>query len=133
MDAKLKAKVRRRADFRCEYCHFPEIYSELRFQIDHILARKHQGRSNVSNLALSCFRCNTHKGSNLAGLDPLTRRLVRLFNPRTDEWTSHFTWDGPRLKGLTAVGRTTIAVLCINRSDAVLLRSALMQEGVRLT
>ena len=37
MDARLKAEVRRRAGFCCEYCQFPERFAELRFQVDHIV------------------------------------------------------------------------------------------------
>ena len=39
-------------------------------------------------------------------------------------------WEGPRLRGLTPMGRVTVLVLRINRPDAVLVREALMEEGV---
>ena len=132
MEAKLKAQVRRRAGFRCEYCQFPERHSGLRFQMDHIIAEKHGGRTQSTNLALACFRCNSHKGPNLSGVDPLSSQVVRLFHPRRDEWLEHFVWHGPKLSGLTAIGRTTIAVLRINRPDAVLVRAALLEEGLSL-
>ena len=80
MGAHLKAQVRRRAHFRCEYCHFPERYAELRFQLDHIRAEQHGGRTVLANLAWSCLRCNKHKGPNLSGIDPKTNRTVRLFS-----------------------------------------------------
>ena len=35
--------------------------------------------------------------------------------------------------GLTPVGRTTVAILQINRTDAVLVREALMEEGIYLS
>ena len=38
------------------------------FQEDHIIARKHRGGSERSNLATACFHCNNHKGSNIAGI-----------------------------------------------------------------
>lgn len=98
--------------------------------MDHVVARKHGGRGLAENLAFACFRCNTHKGPNLSGLDPTTGQLTRLFNPRTDTWTHHFRWSGPKLMGRTAVGRTTTGVLCINRPDSILLRRALTAEGV---
>jgi hypothetical protein len=100
------------------------------FQIDHIIARKHAGATTADNLALSCFYCNSHKGPNIAGLDPITRELTRLFHPRTDTWSEHFQWQGPVLSALTAIGRTTVAVLAMNRPEYVALRQALLDEGV---
>ena len=58
--------------------------------------------------------------------------MERLFHPREDEWKTHFRWRGPVLMGKTSVGRATIAVLNLNRSDVVLLRRALLSEGMRL-
>lgn len=56
--------------------------------------------------------------------------MVRLFNPRQDLWREHFAWEGPRLVGLTPVGRATASVFAFNHPDAVLVREALMAEGV---
>jgi hypothetical protein len=123
-------QVRRRARFRCEYCHFPERFSELPFQIDHVIAQQHAGATDLSNLAFACLRCNSHKGPNLAGIDPASGAIVRLFNPRHDIWAKHFGWNGPRFAGLTGIGRATIEVLQINRPDALLARAALIAEGV---
>src|SRR4051812_29068325 len=103
--AELRAQVRRRAFFRCEYCQFPERFADLRFQLDHILAQKHGGPTASDNLALACFRCNSHKGPNLSGVDPLSGRILPLFNPRRNKWAEHFEWDGSKLVGLSAMGR----------------------------
>ena len=119
MDARLKAQVRRRAGLRCEYCQFPERF-----------AQKHSGPTTAANLALACFRCNSHKGPNLSGVDPESGQVVRLFHPRQEVWAEHFAWHGSRLVGLTPTGRATIAVLRINRPDAMLARAALLDEGV---
>ena len=100
------------------------------FQIDHIIARKHGGPTSEDNLALSCFHCNTHKGTNVAGFDNETGELVRLFHPRKDVWSEHFEWAGPVLIGLTPVGRTTIYVLGINDPEYVEVRDSLRKEGV---
>ena len=129
MPARLRETVRRRARFRCEYCRFPERLAELRFQLDHIISEQHGGATAADNLAWSCLRCNKHKGPNMSGLETETGEIVRLFNPRADEWREHFVWEGPILRGLTPVGRVTVLVLRINRSDAVLVREALMEEG----
>ncbi len=130
MDAQLKAELRRRAGFRCEYCHFPEQYAELRFQTDHIIAEQHGGPTSLDNLAWSCLRCNKYKGPNLTGIDPESSQVSPLFNPRCQKWDEHFAWSGSRLIGLTPQGRATVAVLRCNHPDAMLAREALMSEGI---
>jgi hypothetical protein len=130
MDPRLEQQVWTRARGRCEYCHFPARLTRVPFQIDHVVAEKHRGPTILANLALSCFFCNTYKGPNLAGLDPRSGRLTRLFNPRKDRWREHFRWNGPFLEGQTAVGRTTIEVLRINGADALAVRQSVMDEGI---
>ena len=97
--------------------------------MDHIIAQKHGGPTIEPNLAWACFYCNNAKGSDLAGLDPLTGQLTRLFNPRTDLWSEHFRWSGAELVGTTDVGRVTVVVLRINRAEIVARRTVLMAEG----
>lgn len=75
--------------------------------------------------------CNNHKGPNLAGLDPKTGDLVRLFNPRRHKWTAHFEWDGPIIVGKTPIGRATVEVLCMNLSYRIALRSELLEDGLQ--
>src|SRR5437899_10941566 len=111
MDVGTIKAVWERAAGRCEYCRLPADSSEALFQIDRVVARKHRGSDDLSNLALACFYCNSYKGPNIAGIDPLSGHLVRLFHPRLDDWQIHFAWDGPEFRGLTAIGRTTIDVL----------------------
>jgi hypothetical protein len=130
MDAIWDALVRQRAGHRCEYCHFPEQLAEVPFQIDHIVACQHGGPTEPDNLALACCYCNRYKGPNLAGVDPLTKVVTRLFNPRHDRWENHCAWDGAVLVGETPTGRATIQTLSINRSDAVAVRELLMAEGM---
>ena len=72
-----------------------------------------------------CIHCNRHKGPNIAGVDPVTGVIVRLFNPRRDKWSAHFIWSGSQLMGQTSVGRATIQVLNINAASMVELREAL--------
>ncbi len=129
MDAALVQLVRERAGNLCEYCRLPQTLSCVPFEIDHIIARKHGGQTVAENLANSCFYCNSSKGSNIAGLDSLDGALTRLYHPRTDQWPDHFEWEGPSLRGRTAIGRTTVRVLNINAPDCVLLRAALVREG----
>src|SRR5947208_7307797 len=100
MERALQELVWQRAHGRCEYCRLSQENLELPFAIDHIIARQHGGPTRASNLCLACFACNNHKGPNLAGIDPTTRKLTPLFNPRRHKWRSHFRWDGPVLLGL---------------------------------
>ena len=129
MNLRLERLIWRRAQRTCEYCQMPREYDELPFEIDHILARKHGGPTTAQNRALACFPCNNHKGPNIAGRDPLTGRIVRLFHPRRHKWRQHFLWDGPLLEGRTAIGRATIAVLEINLPHRVSFRQALIEEN----
>jgi HNH endonuclease len=130
MDDAVVALVWQRASTICEYCQLPQALSSIPFEIDHIIAQKHSGPTESENLALTCFFCNSYKGPNIAGIDPESGRIVRLYHPRKDRWSRHFIWDGPLLVGRTAIGRATIAVLAINHPDAVELRTSLIEEGV---
>lgn len=130
MQRQLVELVRLRAGFRCEYCHFPERFTGLNFQIDHVIAEKHSGPTVSENLALSCIYCNSYKGANLSGIDSVTGEIARLFHPRRDHWGEHFGWQAAVLVGHTPIGRATIAVLRVNDSTAVALRRLFMRAGV---
>lgn len=132
MSASLREQVRQRARQRCEYCQMPEQFDTLVFHVDHIIAQKHRGATELYNLAWSCFSCNNHKQSDIAGVDPQWNKdeIVRLFNPRADQWPDHFHWVGPVLSGKSAIGRVTVYVLGINLSHRVALRQLLILEGV---
>jgi hypothetical protein len=130
MDAAFVRLIWRRARHRCEYCLMPRDLDDTPFEIDHIVASKHGGGTTAGNLALSCFFCNSHKGSNIAGRDVKTRALVPLFNPRRHAWHRHFRWNDGMLIGRTAIGRVTIAVLNINDAFRIELRQRLMDEGL---
>jgi len=106
----------------------PSLVYPLPFHVDHIIARQHGGRSVLENLAFSCLHCNRHKGPNIAGRDPTTGELSRLFHPRRDQRNDHFEWVGSELIGKTAIGRITIQVLAINAPDFRAVREALMKE-----
>ena len=59
MDASLIRNVWQRAKYCCEYCQMPQEFDENTFEIDHVISIKHGGPTNYSNLALSCFYCNS--------------------------------------------------------------------------
>ena len=52
MDAALIRQVWRRAAGRCEYCQLSQEFDDRTFEIDHIIARKHDGQTLAGNLAL---------------------------------------------------------------------------------
>lgn len=130
VEEELESLVRKRARALCEYCRYSEEHARAPFQIDHVIAQKHGGQTVADNLALSCYSCNSYKGPNVAGVDPQSRRVVRLFHPRRDRWAEHFKWDGPMLESRTAIGRTTIEVLCINHPLSIEKRRWLIEAGL---
>jgi hypothetical protein len=130
MNESLERRVRERANNRCEYCKIPAYVTEFTFPLDHIIAEQHRGRTTYENLALSCPHDHFHKGPNIAGLDPMTGRLMRLFNPRRQRWSVHFAWDEPMLVGKTAIGRTTLSVLNMNHPDRIEVRRLVIDAGV---
>jgi hypothetical protein len=77
-----------------------------------------------------CCLSNSFKGPNIAGFDAETAKFVQLFNPRRHRWRRCFQWAGPVLVGRTPIGRVTIQVLCINNPQAIVLRQALIEDGV---
>ena len=119
MDDDARSLVRSRANGRCEYCLLHEDEDGYLFHVEHIIPKKHRGESVPENLAYACSQCNLHKGTNLTGLDPDTGKLTEIFHPRLQKWEQHFRYNGPRLVGLTEVGRTTVYVLDINDADRV--------------
>ncbi len=130
IDAQTRKLVWQRADDCCEYCRLrQEHLPYVTFHIEHVISKKHGGGDGLWNLALACDRCNLHKGSNLAGLDPMTGRMTSLFNPRTQDWAAHFRLDGLRILGRTATGRATVQVLQFNSPRRLRLRARLMATG----
>jgi hypothetical protein len=94
-----------RAKYRCEYCHFHE-----------------------RNLSLGPH-CSGTKGPNIASVDWITGTLVRLLNPRTDNWANHFQIVGDEITGLTPIGRATSNLLDMNNPNHVKARAALRKRG----
>lgn len=128
MDAETGRFVRVRAEHRCEYCGLHQHDSPLGpLQIEHVLPKKHGGGDDRENLALACVDCNLHKGPNIAGLDPETGRLTRLFNPRKDAWDEHFVWIGVEIVGTTPIGRVTVNVIAMNSADRLEFRRLLAE------
>ncbi len=135
LSAQRRARIRRRAQQACEYCHLPQRASILPHQIDHIIAQQHLGADDENNLCLCCLRCNLKKGPNIASIDPRAEsedHIVPLFHPRKQRWQEHFHLreDG-RIEGVTPEGRATVRLLDFNAEERVQLRRALMRQGWR--
>ena len=130
MDKALREEVRTRSGGCCEYCCVPDHYDRLPFQIDHIIAEKRGGPSLSENLAWSCYDCNIFKGPNIAGVSSEKSEVSRLFHPRKDIWSEHFSWSGGALIPKSDIGCATINVLRINLPRRIDFRQELINEGV---
>ncbi len=130
MNRDLLKRIRVLSGDRCDYCRMPRHSDPLPFQTDYVIARQHGGDTVLENLAWCCLHCNKYKGPNIAGIDPHSGDVVRLFHPRKQNWNRHFQWNGATLLGLTKVARATIRVLAINDPDFMAFRAELMEEGV---
>lgn len=130
MDVAVRKFVRRRADDRCEYCRLPQSAAPFfAYHIEHIRARQHHGTDDPSNLALACPDCNAYKGPNLTSVDPETDQVAPLFNPRVHSWNDHFVMQGPRVTGLTQIGRATVELLNMNETERIDMRAELLARG----
>jgi 5-methylcytosine-specific restriction endonuclease McrA len=110
---------------RREYCRIPEAGTFFAHQPDHVIATQHRGQTELANLALACIQCNRFKGPNIASVDPVTGRIVALFNPRTDSWLEHFQVEDGGIIPLTPAARATAALLNFNDPDRVEARRKL--------
>ncbi|HTX35526.1 MAG TPA: hypothetical protein VME43_10900 [Bryobacteraceae bacterium] len=96
----MRELVRRRAGDRCEYCHLRQEHSNLR-----------------------------HHVPNLTGIDPQTGQIASLFHPRRDRWSDHFIFEGTRVIGISAAGRTTVEVLKMNDTRRLELRAEIRKRS----
>jgi hypothetical protein len=129
MEGQLVRLIWSRAGHCCEYCRIPQLAVVKRHQIEHITARQHGGDTVPDNLALACERCNSFKGPNLTGIDPVSNTIVRLFHPRLEPWDEHFEFQGEFIAGLTPTGRATVELLRMNSAARVKLRKELAERG----
>ena len=109
--------VAQRARYQCEYCHAPEVISNIAFEVDHIIPLSKNGLDVKQNWALACRVCNLRKLDRVDGFDLVSQQQVRLFNPRIDIWNEHFaapTEEPFLLEGRTPIGRATVERLEMN-------------------
>ncbi|MEO1792499.1 MAG: HNH endonuclease signature motif containing protein [Cyanobacteria bacterium J06629_19] len=128
--AQLRRIVAERAYDCCEYCLQPAAFAFCSHEIDHVIAEKHGGKTIENNLAFACKLCNTLKGSDLASIDPNSKEVVRLYQPRQDHWHNHFQCKEAELIPLTDIARTTVWLLQLNRADRLMERPLWLDSGL---
>lgn len=129
ISAALRREVRERARECCEYCLIAESQVFFPHEPDHLIARKHGGKTVSENLALACFDCNRFKGADIASVDVVSGQLAGLFNPRVHRWSEHFRFENGRITGLAATGRVTETLLRFNLPVRVEIRERLAVRG----
>ena len=128
--ARLREQVRQRAQRRCEYCRKPETVGGFSYQADHIIPGRHLGRTELSNLAWTCFKCNNSKSVDIASYDEETGVLTPLYHPRTQLWNEHFEMLEGIILGKTPIGRVTIRILEMNDPQQIEIRRLLAESGL---
>jgi hypothetical protein len=127
----LRDKISDQARNRCGYCLTSAAIVGMPMEIDHLIPEALAGETDEENLWLACPLCNGHKSDRIAYMDVVTGEVVRLFDPRRQVWSQHFTWtaDGICIVGLTPTGRATVAALNLNRATLVLARQMWVKVG----
>ncbi|MFN9348680.1 MAG: HNH endonuclease [Planctomycetota bacterium] len=113
-----------RAGRRCEYCQMHQSLQGATFHLEHIIPRILGGSSELGNLALACPSCNLHKADRTSGANPSNGEVIPFFNPRQDNWNTHFDWDDVTLIAKTEIGRVTIKALDLNHERRIRIRRA---------
>jgi HNH endonuclease len=119
------------AGHRCEYCKTSSKLIGMPLTMEHIQPRSLGGSDLPENLAAACYRCNEFKGSKINLIDPVSKELISLFNPRLDLWNENFSWieHGTIIEGISPIGRVTIIVLRLNNPDIVAARALWIEVG----
>jgi HNH endonuclease len=123
----LRRQVAARAKYRCEYCRRLETDSFIRYQTDHIISRKHGGKTTLENLAHSCPICNNTKGTDISTILENNEILVHLFHPRKNNWFEHFKVEEGTITPKSDIGTATIKLLKLNALDRILERLDLIE------
>jgi hypothetical protein len=131
ISVKVQRLIRTISNGCCEYCQAPAEYSAAFYHFDHILPAVKGGKSTFSNIAYSCAGCNGYKSDKTHFLDPLTHQITKLYHPKKDKWDEHFQWNNDYLsiEGISPIGRTTVALLQLNREGLRNLRQILILVG----
>lgn len=121
----VRAEVRVRAGFACEYCGTGETDAGGELTIDHFQPKSANGSDSAENLVYSCFRCNIYKSDYWGG----SENTPQIFNPRRQIAAEHFTVapDGV-IYALSEIGEFTILRLKLNRPPLVAHRRKINQH-----
>ena len=127
----LRRQVVQDAGHLCGYCLSDETLPGTPLSIEHIVPVAAGGPTTRENLWLACRPCNEFKGIQTHTEDPETGEIMPLFNPRTQDWRTHFDWnnDKTRIVGLTPTGRATVTALQLNRSILAKARRRWVMAG----
>ncbi len=128
ISAELRQTITDRANHLCEYCLIAEADTFYGCQVDHIISLKHGGSSELDNLANACASCNRAKGSDVGSIST-SGEFTRFFNPRTDHWAEHFSFNGAMIQSLTAIGEVTARIFGFNESARLHEREQLIRVG----
>ncbi len=123
----IRLKVKKRANYRCEYCLIHQEDFFFPFEIDHIISLRHEGKTVLNNLALSCGTCNRMKAADIGTYLNENLEFIRLFNPRIDNWSQNFEINHGEIFALTLIGEATVKLLDLNSPDRIILRQLLMK------
>jgi 5-methylcytosine-specific restriction endonuclease McrA len=98
----LEQKIIETAQNRCGYCLSHQRFVMSKLEIEHIFPKHLGGTDEEENLWLSCGLCNRYKSFQIEGFDEETQTTAKLFNPRLQNWSEHFSWspDGAEIKAL---------------------------------
>jgi HNH endonuclease len=127
----IRRQVAKRANYCCEYCILPDSRSFFTFHIDHIISLKHDGSDSIDNLAYACQICNLNKGSDIATVFSDISKPIRFYNPRIDNWKSHFSVDSSgMLIGQSDIALATIKIFDFNHPDSIIERLEMLKHGL---
>jgi hypothetical protein len=131
VSADLRRLVVARAESLCEYCLVHADDAFFGCEVDHVVSEKHGGLTTADNLAFACLPCNRRKGSDIGSVAEGTGALTRFYNPRTDVWLEHFSYDedGSVIRPLSEIGEVTARIFGFNQPEQVLERESLRTGG----
>jgi hypothetical protein len=127
----LQRQIRTRWLNCCAYYLTAESLTATTFEFEHIIPRSAGGETILENLCLSCPSCNRYKTNRQNIIDPVTEKVIPLFHPQLQVWKEHFSWndDASEIVALTDIGRVTIDLLKMNRSQLVRVRKLWVKLG----
>jgi len=122
--SQIAAAVKDRAAGRCEYCRMHQSLQGATFHVEHILPTAKGGLTELANLAWACPGCNLKKSDHTEVIDPMTGQIVRLFDPRRDVWSEHFSFEEFQIVPLTSIGRAMVEAFDLNHLRRQRIRRA---------